>query len=147
MNGLVFQKLEKIRGAFAKTEENLQKRKPVYEMAGFLYVLYGRIHPDGSKTCHPYRNTNLRRRLCTSDSRVAEFFAILRRSDLWPISKPFFTCILVEILSRFEYAQNYRAHQCTAKSEYLFKRELILLFDRVQRLVKYTKGIPMGKAT
>jgi hypothetical protein len=115
-------------------------------MSGLVCMSCGRIHPDTAKKCHPCNNTELIDRHCTSDYRVAEYFAILRRCELWPSLNPFTTCALSDITFRIKCAQTDHKHQCGARADCPLRRELDGLVDRVQRTLKDIKRIPLQEA-
>jgi hypothetical protein len=105
-------------------------------MTGLLCKDCGRIHPDTAKKCRPCSNVELLSRCCTSDFRVAEYFAVLRRCGLWPSIDPFTTFALLDVASRFQRAQIDHRHQCGARETCPLRRELELLSGRVQQILE-----------
>ncbi|KAK3947026.1 hypothetical protein QBC32DRAFT_271528 [Pseudoneurospora amorphoporcata] len=141
----ITQTLERLHQELQSTEGRLREQKARYTMPGFVCVNCGRIHPDTAKKCHPCNNTDLFSRRCTSDYRVAEYFTILRRCELWPSLEPFATLALSDLAFRFKCAQTDYKHQCGAKEDCPLRRELELLSERVQWILKCIKGIPIEK--
>lgn len=145
MSEQIVKTLERVHWELQSTEGKLQEHKVGYTMPGFVCISCGRIHPDTAKKCHPCNNTDLLSRHCTSDYRVAEYFTILGRCKLWPSLEPFATQALSTIAFRFKCAQTDHRHQCRAKEDCPLRRELELLSDRVQRILKGMKGISIEK--
>merc|ERR1712000_264546 len=83
--------LEKIHVELQAVEGRLQGQKAAYDMAYRLCPPCGRLHPANANQCRPCRNADLRDALCTHGLRIAEFFACLRESNLWPSVRVFET--------------------------------------------------------
>ena len=67
---------------------------------------------------------------------MAEYFAILRRSELWPSTQPFTRHALSDIELQFKNAQTDCKHQCGAGDGCPLRRELNRLSERVQRVLE-----------
>lgn len=123
------------------TESILRDLKRGYAMVGLLCMDCERVHPDTARKCHHCNNADLQSRQCTSDFRVAEYFAVLRRSELWPAIEPFTSCTLSDIALRFQNAQKDKKHQCDAISDCPLKTQVDALCRRVHLILERMKGI------
>lgn len=64
----------------------LRDHKRRHEMPGLECYICGRSHPAQVKKCHPCKNPELYLKYCTAEVRVARYFDILRRAQLWPLA-------------------------------------------------------------
>lgn len=93
----------------------LKSQTWMYTMSQMECILCGRAHPAGAKRCRPCNNnTDLRQRYCSSDTRVADYIAILRQQQLWGNAKPLETLSATELVSRVSQAQTLPRHYCNA---------------------------------
>ena len=130
-------------------EESLQMQSRGHIMPGPMCMGCGRWHPPGAKKCHPCKNSILHQRHCTSQYRVAEYFAIMRRNELWPSLEPFKTCAISDLAFRFACAAGDTRHQCNAGLGCPLKVELRALSKKVGRVIAGMEGVRMdlGGAT
>lgn len=119
----------------------LREQRVVYTMSGFSCNLCGRVHPDTAKLCHPCSNFDLVSRRCTSEYRVAEYFVILRRCGLWPMTEPFTTVALRDIAYRMKLGQSDHKHQCSAGQSCPLRTTLEHIAHRTQRIIDRIVGI------
>jgi hypothetical protein len=95
-------------------ESSLRLSPGCYETSQLFCTSCERALPEQAKKCHPYRNTDLPQKYCTSETRVAKCFAVLRRAELWPTTTPFRKCSISDIVYRFAYTKCDLKHSCTA---------------------------------
>ncbi|KAF2803433.1 uncharacterized protein BDZ99DRAFT_453758 [Mytilinidion resinicola] len=91
--------------------------------------------------CHPCHNTALSPKYCTSETRIAEYFAILRKVELWPTAKPFGVCSVSDIVFRFTCAKADLKHSCAAGTGCPLLTNLDALSRRVDRIFRDTTGL------
>ncbi|KAK1993388.1 hypothetical protein LX36DRAFT_537932, partial [Colletotrichum falcatum] len=72
-----------------KVEGVLQRDTAAYKQDSMLCCDCGRLLPCGAKQCRPCGNKNPHATFCTAQTRVAEYFKVLRQNDLWPSVVPF----------------------------------------------------------
>jgi ribosomal protein L40E len=114
-------------------ETTLRQNKSGYEMQRQVCMNCGRTPPMEARKCHPCNNPTLYQRYCTFESRVAEYFAILAKEELWPSVTPFEICSLSDLVLRLTCAKNDVKHSCVAGSRCPLNSELGQLCDRVCR--------------
>jgi len=95
-------------------EHYLRGNSRCYDTWQLLCTQCGRGLPGGAKKCHPCRNTELSTKYCTSETRVAEYFVVLRKAELWPTLGPFAACSVSDISFRFASARKDVRHTCEA---------------------------------
>jgi hypothetical protein len=123
------------------TESLLREYCRCYETSQLICVLCGRTLPAEAKKCHPCRNSHLFPRYCTSESRDAEFFAVLRKSELWPTAVLFKTYSILNITSRFTCAKAELKHSCAAGNSCPLLINFEALLGRVSRVQKRIVGL------
>jgi ribosomal protein L40E len=123
------------------TESLLREYRRCYETSQLICVLCGRTLPGQAKKCHLCRNSNLFPRYCTSESRIAELFAVLRKVELWPTAVPFKTYSISNITSRFTSAKAELKHSCAAGNSCPLLMNLEALLGRVSRVRKRIVGL------
>lgn len=79
---------------------------------------------------------------------MAEYFATLRRCELWPSAGPFATSTVSDIARRFDYAATVEAkHKCSAGIACELKLFLGQLSRETKRLLGQVKGITLQEAS
>ncbi|PVH92414.1 hypothetical protein DM02DRAFT_508345, partial [Periconia macrospinosa] len=96
----VKQTLDNIETEIQDVESSLRLSLRSYETSQRLCTLCGRALPEQAKKCHPCYNTDLPPKYCTTETRIAEYFAVLRKVELWPTLQPFGACSVSDIISR-----------------------------------------------
>jgi hypothetical protein len=112
-----------------------------YEMSQLICVLPQTTQPGEAKKCHLCRNSNLFPRYCTSESRIAELFAVLRKVELWPTAVPFKTYSISNIMYRFTSVKAELKHSCAAGNSRPLLMNLEALLGRVSRVRKLIIGL------
>ncbi|PVH94087.1 hypothetical protein DM02DRAFT_694101 [Periconia macrospinosa] len=98
-------------------ELSLTKSTKLYETGIQLCSKCSRELPNEAKKCHPCSNTVLIRRWCSSEMRIADFFAKLRKYGLWPTPQALVEHSVSEMVSRIKQAQdNLWTHKCVGYS-------------------------------
>ncbi|KAK2005372.1 hypothetical protein LZ32DRAFT_513826, partial [Colletotrichum eremochloae] len=85
----IFLTLDLLHIEIQKIEGVLQSDTAAYKQDSLLCCDCGRLLPCGAGQCRPCRNKNPHATFCTAQTRVAEYFNILRRNELWPSVAPF----------------------------------------------------------
>ncbi|KAL6883053.1 hypothetical protein HDV57DRAFT_470701 [Trichoderma longibrachiatum] len=134
--------LKKLHELLQSTEVKLRFQGACYTMDGLTCSRCGRTLPGEAKKCHPCYNTDLLTRTCTSDYRVAEYFATLTRYELWPSLGPFATCGLSDIRDRMECLHDQR-HLCGAGDRCPLIGQLKLMSTGAEVVLKNVKGISL----
>ncbi|KAF2185899.1 hypothetical protein K469DRAFT_738836 [Zopfia rhizophila CBS 207.26] len=106
--------LGKLEAELQSVETLLREYRRCYETSQLICVNCGRTLPEEAKKCHPCRNSLLPPKYCTSETRIAEYFAVLRKVELWPTAKPFEICSVSDIAFRFTCAKADLKHNCAA---------------------------------
>ena len=114
----------------------LRQSLKCYETSQLFCVECGRFLPGVAKMCHPCHNSELPLRYCTSETRVAEYFTLLRKVELWPTATPFRTCSVSEITFRFTCTKADLKHSCTAGTYCPLLVNLESLVGRADRIKK-----------
>jgi hypothetical protein len=123
------------------TESLLREYRGCYETSHLICVLCGRTLPGQAKKCHLCRNSRLFPRYCTSESRVAELFAIFRKVELWPTAVRFKTYSISNITSRFTCAKAELKHSCAAGNSCPLLMNFEALLGRVSRVQRRIVGL------
>lgn len=92
----------------------LREYRRSYAIERCACEICGRLHPLDAKKCHPCNNKDLKRKECTKESRIAEYFHVLRQVELWPSVEPFKTCSVKDVVFRFSCTEQDLRHQCAA---------------------------------
>ncbi|KAK6823342.1 hypothetical protein RU639_005902 [Aspergillus parasiticus] len=123
-------------------EERLRNNQTCYEMEGLICMSCGRTLPGAARKCHPCKNSNLLNKYCISDSRIADYFAVLRKASLWPSIEPFQSCSTTEISLRISQAIVLLKHSCQA-SYCPLEAELDMLARKVTAILRKIKGLDL----
>lgn len=92
--------LNKLEMELQGVESSLRLSTRCYELSQLMCILCGRALPEVAKKCHPCSNSDLLPKYCTSETRIAEYFAVLRKAELWPTVQPFANLSVADIVSR-----------------------------------------------
>ena len=103
-----------LHSALQAVEAALRELKTGYEMQFLICMNCGRTPPIEAKKCHPCNNVVLFQKHCTSEIRIAEYFAILTQNELWPSITPFESCSITDLAFRFECTRRDLKHSCAA---------------------------------
>ncbi|PLN78367.1 hypothetical protein BDW42DRAFT_175095 [Aspergillus taichungensis] len=120
----------------------LRNKQTFYYMQQLLCTICGRTHPSSARKCHSCDNSDLLKKYCTSELRIAEYFALLERSGLWPSVEPFQRCSADEIVSLISKIKVHLRHSCEAVSCPL-QSVLNMLLNCVNRLVGTVTGLDL----
>lgn len=134
--------LDQIHAELHSVEGLLRRNQRGYEMQGLVCMCCGRTHPSAARKCHPCSNRILYDKYCTSDYRVAEYFAALRESNLWPSLEPFQNCSADEIALRISRIRVNLRHSCQATSCPL-DSELNMLVGEANMITGSVKGLDL----
>ncbi|PLB45999.1 hypothetical protein P170DRAFT_512599 [Aspergillus steynii IBT 23096] len=135
--------LDRIHIELQSVEGRLRDNQAGYLMQGLLCVLCGRTHPDTARKCHHCKNNNLIDKYCTSDSRIAEYFAALRKSRLWPSLEAFQNSSADEIASFISQIRRALRHSCHTISCPL-ESELDRLTKSANEIIGEVRGIDLN---
>ncbi|KAH8728860.1 hypothetical protein GQ44DRAFT_747278 [Phaeosphaeriaceae sp. PMI808] len=105
--------LGELEAELQRVELLLRQSSKCYETSQLFCIECGRILPGQAKMCHPCHNSELPPRYCTSETRIAEYFAVLRKVELWPTATPFRMCSILDTTFRFICAKADLKHSCT----------------------------------
>jgi hypothetical protein len=133
--------LNKLEIELQSTESLLREYRMCYKTARRICVLCGRTLPGEAKKCHLCRNSDLIPRYCTSESRVADFFEVLRKVELWPTAVLFKRYSISDITSRFTCAKAELKHSCAAGNSCPLLTNFESLLGRVSRVQKHIVGL------
>ncbi|KAE8334735.1 hypothetical protein BDV24DRAFT_145307 [Aspergillus arachidicola] len=61
-------------------EAYLRNNQACYVMQGVICIECGKAHPVSVRKCYSYNNNDLLTKYCTGDSRIGDYFAVLRKS-------------------------------------------------------------------
>ena len=138
--------LDKLHLELQGVEARLRIDDQCYAMTTMrLCMSCGRKHPGTAKKCHPCKSSTLYHEHCTTQSRIAEYFAVMSRSHLWPSVAPFKQCSVYDLVGRFASARKDRKHTCDAGSQCPLHRELESLYERVKGIVDHAKGVRLDR--
>lgn len=124
-------------------ELSLRNEQKGYFITGKVCVTCGRTLPDSAKRCHPCSNNDLYLKICNSDSRIAEYFAALRKAELWPSVKPFDTCSPSDLAFRISRAKTDLGHNCSGLFSCPLETELEKLNNQIHSTLKNIEGLPL----
>lgn len=127
--------------------ESLLRQGGGFAMNSRLCTDCGRRLPATAKKCHPCYCSTLQDEYCTSQTRIAEYFAVLSKCELWPSLGPFQKCTVLELVERFDCLKEDNQHQCSVKLDCPLARALERLKAKVDRIVKNTRGIALLSKT
>jgi hypothetical protein len=132
--------LNKLEAELQSIELSLRNSSSCYETSQLFCVNCGRTLPRQAKKCHPCYNTELPQKYCTSETRIADYFALLRKVELWPTNKPFGMCSVSDIVTRFNCAKTDLKHSCAAGTSCPLVIHLDSLSERVNRIRRNVNG-------
>ncbi|KAL7818375.1 hypothetical protein V8C26DRAFT_397482 [Trichoderma gracile] len=138
LSDLIADGLDKLHQELQSTEGRLRSEQSYFPMPGILCTSCGRDLPAEARQCRRCCTTDLFKKICNTDYRVAEYFAVLTRCGLWPSIEPFTTMSLSNIVSRFKCAVT--DHQCGASASCPLKCEQVKLSHRAQQALDNVKG-------
>ncbi len=121
-------------------EARLRQDKKGYEMNRQVCMECGRTPPIDARNVIHATNTELHRQYCMVELRVAEYFAILAKEELWPSVKVSETLSWSDLVIRVTCAKTDNKHSCGAGSRCPLSRELERLCDKVARLDQEVGG-------
>jgi hypothetical protein len=133
--------LDELEAVVQYMELALRKDTKVYDTWQLLCIVCGHSLPSGAKKCHPCNNTDLQRRLCTHGTRVAEYFHILRKADLWPTVTSFTECSVSDVSSRFTRARKDAKHICEANNSCPLLTTLDLMITKASEAQDWANGL------
>ena len=113
-------------------EGSLKNYSVGYVIQGLVCMSCERTHPALAKKCHPCHNNELFVKYCTTDHRVAEYFAALRKAELWPSLNPFQTFAASDLAFPMACAKNDLRYNCAAGYSCPLQLELAAL-ERMAR--------------
>ncbi|KAL7806861.1 hypothetical protein V8C44DRAFT_338495 [Trichoderma aethiopicum] len=134
--------LKELHELLQSTEVKLRDQNACYTMYGLTCTRCGRTLPGEAKKCHPCHNTDLLTKTCTSDYRVAEYFATLTRNELWPSLGPFATCDLSDIQYRIQCLHDHK-HLCGAEDRCPLVVQVKLMSNGAERVLKDVRGMSL----
>ena len=120
----------------------LRNKQTCYYMELLLCTICGRCHPGTARKCHSCVNSDLLKRYCTSEFRIAEYFSLLGKSGLWPSVEPFQRNSATEIVSLISKIKMHLKHTCEATSCPL-PSVLNMLLSCVNRIVGTVTGLDL----
>jgi hypothetical protein len=132
--------LNKLKTELQSIELSLRSSSRCYETSLLFCTDCGRTLPGQAKKCHPCRNTELPQNYCTNETRIADYFVVLRKVELWPTTKPFRVCSVSDAASRFTHAKAELKHSCTASTSCPLLVNLDSLSNRVDQIKRDVKG-------
>ncbi|KAJ6192209.1 hypothetical protein J3E72DRAFT_204462, partial [Bipolaris maydis] len=101
----------------------------------------GRNLPGEAKRCHPCQNTQLLAVYCTGQTRVAQYFDVLRAVELWPTVGYFAASSVSQISLRFTSARESVKHACEGGSYCPLLRTLSLISERAKEAQDWVNGL------
>jgi hypothetical protein len=133
--------LKEMQERLESVETWLRKTKRCYVMQNLSCVDCGRVLPMEAKKCHPCHNETLEQKYCTMETRVAEYFDILRKCELWPSIRPFQCCSVSDIAFRFACAKRDLKHDCAMASQCPLRLAVDDLNNAVHRIEGKVHGL------
>lgn len=122
-------------------ELSLRLSSRCYELSQRMCMLCGRTLPEVAKKCHPCSNSDLLPKYCTNETRIAEYFAVLRKAELWPTVQPFANSSVKNIVSRIARAKSDLKHNCTAGDYCSLITHLDTLTGKARKIEQDTVGL------
>jgi hypothetical protein len=132
--------LNKLEAELQSIELSLRNSSRCYDTLQLFCINCGRTLPGQAKKCHPCSNTELPHKYCTSETRIADYFAVLRKVELWPTAKPFGTCSVSDTVTQFTCAKTDLKHSCAAGTSCPLVINLDSLSERVNRIRRNVNG-------
>ena len=128
--------LDECKSRIEEAEANLRHGTKMHRMSNMECALCGRRHPSNARKCHPCSNDNLRQRYCADETRVAEYFAILRQNRLFGTGDHFASLSCAVITERLASTTNHVKHACSGADDCPLKKELQGLLKDMSQLGK-----------
>jgi hypothetical protein len=133
--------LDELEAIVQDMESALRVSSEVYATRQLLCTVCGRSLPCEAKKCHPCHNTDLQGRFCTKETRVAEYFEILRKAELWPTVASFVECSVSDVSLRFTRARKDAKHVCEASYSCPLLMTLDLLITKAGEAQDWANGL------
>lgn len=112
-----------------------------YKLSQRMRMVWECALPEVAKKCRPCSNSDMRPKYCTTETRIAEYFAVLRRVKLWPTIQPFANSSVEGIVSRIACAKTYLKHNCPSGDSCTLITHLDTLAGNAKRIEKDTVGL------
>jgi ribosomal protein L40E len=119
----------------------LRRDKAGYEMQLQDCMKCGRTPPMEAKKCHPCNSSMLSQKFCTGHFRIAEFFAILEKEELWPSVEPFEATSVSDLVFRLACTKDDCKHSCAAGSRCPLSIALERLSARAYQIKESITGL------
>jgi ribosomal protein L40E len=119
----------------------LRETKRWYKMQTKICDHCMRVLPVEAKQCRPCRNEDLAQKYCTMETRIADYFEILRKCDLWPLTGPFQSCSVSAIISRVADIKRNLKHDCALASQCPLHLVVDVLNNAVQGIKEEVIGL------
>jgi hypothetical protein len=108
------QTLDRLQAELQNVESSLRQSPRCYKTSQLVCTACGSALPEYAKKSHRCHNSDFPLKYCTSESRIAEYFAALRQVELWPTTKPFGMRSVSDIVCRITRAKTDPDHICAA---------------------------------
>lgn len=118
----------------------IRANKIMYAMKYMECMICGRRHPQDAKKCHTCGNGQLRRQYCTSELRVSEYIAQLRRVKLWGHYEPRQSLSVYRLVRRVERDYSDAKHLCAGGRDYPLKTQLASVTVSLRRFRDDCRG-------
>ncbi|KAK2005303.1 hypothetical protein LZ32DRAFT_674805 [Colletotrichum eremochloae] len=136
----IFLTLDLLHIEIQKIEGVLQSDTAAYKQDSLLCCDCGRLLPCGAGQCRPCRNKNPHATFCTTQTRVAEYFNILMRNELWPSVAPFGNQTTTRISNQLSGLCVFY-HQCKAGLVCPLKLNVYRLTKQTNHIIRNIKGV------
>ncbi|KAF2007595.1 hypothetical protein P154DRAFT_593126 [Amniculicola lignicola CBS 123094] len=132
--------LDKLESKLQSVESSLRNSSRCYDTSQLFCIDCGRTLPGQAKKCHPCNNTTLPQKYCTSETRISDYFAVLRKVELWPTTVRFGIYSISDTAVRFTCAKAELKHSCSAGTSCPLLLNLNSLLERVDRIKRDMEG-------
>ncbi|KAL5401418.1 hypothetical protein PMIN03_011532 [Paraphaeosphaeria minitans] len=132
--------LDDLEAEVQNIENTLRLSLRSYETFQRMCTACGRTLPEQAKKCHRCQVFDLPLKYCERDTRIADYFAILRQVELWPTLRPFGNCSISDIMFRIICAQTDVNHACSAGLSCPLLVNLGILTEKARRIEKNIRG-------
>jgi hypothetical protein len=133
--------LDKLETELQDVESSLRLSTHCYETMHRMCTQCGRTLPEIARKCHPCHNSDLSAKFCTSETRIADYFAVLTKVGLWPTVQPFERFPVSNIIFRLGCAKLDLKHSCTAGTSCPLWVHLSDLVERARQIEKSISGL------
>ena len=113
-------------------ERTLHNQTADHSVTGRYCVACNGDNPENVRICRFCYTRGLQQKICTRESRIADYFEILSCARLWPSVDQYTACSMADILARIRAAVEDRRHQCGAGKACPLRCEIQNLADSVQ---------------